>query len=116
MDSNGNRVKVSFNGSTNTVRVTVVDVWYNCNYYVLVPSSIVPQSVTLKATRSATQTAIAFPTETGANYQVQYKDQLSDASWHNVGNVIAGDGSVKTVNDSTAVAGRFYRAQLTSAP
>lgn len=53
----------------------------------------------------------AFNTQTGATYDVQYKDDLSTANWSML-TTITGDGSVKPFNDPGPVpasGARFYR-------
>lgn len=77
-------------------------------------SIIVGNAITspgLTATRSGNNVQIKFPTQTGANYTVQYKAQLTDSTWLPLGSPVAGSGNVVTVNDTLGAAGaaRYYR-------
>ncbi len=56
------------------------------------------------------QIQISFDTLPGQNYQVQFKDRLTDASWTTQGEVISGTGSPVSVSDDlTGHLQRFYR-------
>jgi hypothetical protein len=59
---------------------------------------------------------LSFSTGSGSTYQVQYKTQLSDATWTPLGSPIVGTGSTQTVQDSLAAASRFYRVQISTQP
>jgi hypothetical protein len=61
--------------------------------------------VTLSA--SGSNIHISFPTLYGPNYQVYYKNSLTDSTWHPLGGTIPGDGTVKTVPDPSGSL-RFY--------
>jgi hypothetical protein len=65
----------------------------------------------LNAIQTGTNVAISFPTQSGFNYQVQYKINLSDAVWNSLG-IFAGDNSVKSVNDPNIFSTRFYRVLI----
>jgi hypothetical protein len=81
----------------------------NANYYMFVPT-VAPFSIS--ATVSSGTVTIHFPTQTGHSYTVYYSSSLSPASWQTLsgGIGIAGDGTMKTVNDSTSGgAQRFYK-------
>jgi hypothetical protein len=110
--ANGQLATVTLDGARQTIKLLGSPVnglpEVNVNYFMLTPSG----NVTLTATRTGTTTAIRFQTMTGFTYQVQSKDHLSDATWANVGTAFVGDNTVHTVNDSTSVNGRFYRAQV----
>ena len=55
---------------------------------------------------------LTFATQTGFTYTVQYKNNLSDASWTTLSSV-SGTGSPATVSDTaTGVAHRFYRVSI----
>jgi hypothetical protein len=74
-DSFGNLVTVSFNGSTNTLQLeppgsAASDC--NANFLMLVP--IFAVNATMKDARMI----LSFPTQSGFNYQTQYKNQLTD--------------------------------------
>lgn len=82
----------------------------NAHFYMFVPySAIAPFS--LSATASGGVVSIKFPTQSTHSYTVQYSSSLNPASWQTLSSGIAGDGTVKTVTDSTSGgAERFYRA------
>jgi hypothetical protein len=50
---------------------------------------------------------VSFPTLFGPNYNVYYKTNLREASWHLL-STVAGDGSVKSVTDPSSTGIRFY--------
>jgi len=111
-DNSGNLLPVTFNGSTNTLRVSrptptpaLQDV--NVNFLMLVPQ------FTLHAAHNGANVMLSFGTQTGFNYQLQYKTNLTDAAWQPLGSPIPGDGTVKSINDPVLTGGRrFYRAAI----
>ena len=52
---------------------------------------------------------LRFETALGRNYQVQVRNELSSNGWTNIGAVVEGNGDVRTYDDLTALARRFYR-------
>jgi hypothetical protein len=60
---------------------------------------------------------ISFPTATNLTYQVVASTNLSTNSWGNVGSSVAGDGTTKSVTDTSATNSvrKFYRINI-SAP
>jgi beta-glucanase (GH16 family) len=54
---------------------------------------------------------ISFATQQGVSYQVQYKNQISDATWTPL-QTIAGDGTTKTVLYPATAPWRFYSVQV----
>ncbi len=59
---------------------------------------------------SNNQIQISFNTLTGQNYQVQFKDTLSDADWKSLGGIFSGTGSTRIVSDDmTGRSQKFYR-------
>jgi len=54
---------------------------------------------------------ISFPTQSGVDYQVLYKNELQDPSW-NVLETVSGDGTTKSVSYSAVEPSRFYLLQL----
>jgi hypothetical protein len=64
----------------------------------------------INATQTGTNIVISFPTQSGFNYQVQYKNDLMDAVWSPLGGV-AGDNTVKSINEPATGHTRFYRVQ-----
>lgn len=56
------------------------------------------------------QLQISFTTRPGQNYQLQFKDSLTETSWTSLGGSIPGSGSALTVSDDmTGHPQRFYR-------
>ncbi len=112
-DGNGNLAKVWLNGSINTLQLggspVLTQPEVNVNFLMLVPTRPSPSLVAVVSAGSIT---VSFQTQSGYNYQVQYKNHLSDANWTSLGGSIAGDGSVKSASDSTAATSRFYRVQI----
>jgi hypothetical protein len=110
-DTNGNLASVTLDGSTNTLKLfrdptpPFADV--NVNFLMLVP---VLQGPVLSVSHSGNNTLISFQSEAGLTYQVQFKNNITDAIWTSLGGPIAGDGTVKTVSDATGGQARFYRA------
>jgi hyaluronate lyase len=70
-----------------------------------------PPPFAITATRTGTNIVISFPTQSGFNYQVQYKNDLTDAVWNPLGSV-AGDNTVKSITDPVMGNVRFYRAEV----
>jgi len=61
------------------------------------------------------QIQIAFNTLPGQNYQIQFKSNLTDATWSTLGGIVSGIGSPCSAFDSfTASPQRFYRLQALS--
>lgn len=54
---------------------------------------------------------ISFATQSGVSYQVFYKNELSEGSWNPL-EVVAGDGTTKSVSYPASVPQRFYRVQV----
>ncbi|MGA9451600.1 MAG: cellulase family glycosylhydrolase [Verrucomicrobiia bacterium] len=64
-----------------------------------------------------TNVIISFMTQSGLSYQVQYKNELTDANWISLGGSISGNNAVQLVDDSAGGNSRFYRVQVsTNAP
>ncbi|HEV2695638.1 MAG TPA: polysaccharide lyase family 8 super-sandwich domain-containing protein [Verrucomicrobiae bacterium] len=107
-DSLGNLVTVNLTGPTNTLRLarpTTAAADCNANFLMLVPV------FGANAFPSGTNITITFPSQSGFNYQVQYKNNLGDASWNPLLD-IAGDNTAKSVNDPAINTARFYRVQI----
>lgn len=64
--------------------------------------------VTLSSALSGGGLTLSWRSQVAASYQVVYKDTLSDANWTPVGDLVAGDGSVKTASFPTTGNQRFY--------
>jgi len=75
---------------------------------------IQPAPISINASSNNTNITVFFPTQSGFNYQAQYKTNLSDANWIPLGNTIAGNNAVQSVADITGGNSRFYRIQLST--
>jgi len=93
---------VKLNGLT-TLRITT-DGFCNPNYIMLVPAA----GITVSARKSGGNIAVSFPTQAGVNYRVFYRDDLSTGNWTLLTSVL-GDGTIKSVNDPSSGARRFYK-------
>jgi hyaluronate lyase len=108
VDGSGSLATVAFDGSTNTLRLArpgnaASDC--NANFLMLVPEFAVA------AAQSGGTLVLSFPTQSGFDYQVQYKDRLTDVDWTPL-ETVAGDNTVKSMNYSAVGECRFYRVQV----
>ena len=112
-DASGNLVKVTFDGSTNTLRYSGSTVTnqpeVNTGFFMLVPTA---PSLNLTISVSGVNTTISFPTQTGSSYQLLYKNHLTDATWTTLGSPISGNNAVQSLNDTATGSSRFYRVQV----
>jgi hypothetical protein len=60
---------------------------------------------------SGTNIAVSFPSESWHSYQLQYKNALTDVSWSNLGSLVGGNDTLKTITDSASSSDRFYRVK-----
>ena len=113
LDNSGNLAKITLDGTQTTLQLGGSPVGgqpeVNVNFFMLVPA---PPDVWITPTVGGGQIHLTFPTVSTYSYQVQYKNNLKDPTWSNLGSPIPGDGSAHTVNDSTSVTNRFYRVQF----
>jgi hypothetical protein len=93
---------VKLNGLT-TLRLTT-DGNCNPNYFMFVPAS----GISLKATPSAGSNVLSFPSQTGVNYRVFYRTNLTTGNWNILTNV-PGNGGVKSVSVPSTGTSRFYK-------
>ena len=107
VNSSGNPVIVTNSGSVSTFRLNQDNGGWNANFLLLVP--VGAHGPKLSIALSGSNVTISFPTQTGATYQVQYKNNLTDPSWTPLGSPIAGTGAVASVQDSVAGSARYYR-------
>ena len=72
-----------------------------------------PTMITRVTYAAGVGATITFQTFEGRQYQVQYKNALTDAVWTDVGSPVNGSGPTASVTDSTATgaATRFYHIQ-----
>ncbi len=109
VDNFGNLVTVQFNGSTNTLqlgRSSSAASDCNANFLMLIPV------FALNVNQSTTNVIISFPTQSGFNYQAEYKNSLTDAQWTPLGNSLPGDNFVESVTNLVPGIARFYRVQI----
>ena len=108
-DANGNFVIVSFNGSTNTLRLArpgTATGDCNANYLMLTPV------LSVNALVNGANTTVSFLTQAGFNYQVQYKTNLTDPTWLPAGSPVAGTGSLQSIDIPAVNSTGFYRVLL----
>ena len=113
-DSNGTPVKVTFDGSSATLRYSGSSVAgqpeVNTGFFMLAATT---PDLILTASPSGTNIVISFPTLNGFSYQVEYKNNLTNSSWSNLGAVVVGNGSVQFATDSrVGRTSRFYRVHV----
>src|SRR5262249_50199387 len=58
--------------------------------------------VSISVSNSPGNITLSFVTQGATSYQVVYKDSLTDSSWTPLGGLIAGDGSIKSVQYATS--------------
>jgi hyaluronate lyase len=109
LDNSSNFVTVTFNGFTNTLRLArPSSAMSDCNANFLM---LIPTVFTLNAVQNNNNIVISFPTQSGFNYQVQYKNSLTDAQWKPLATV-AGNNTIEFVQDTNTVPTRFYRVHI----
>ena len=73
---------------------------------------IQPAPVQINASLSGTNVMIAFMTQAGYQYQVQFKSNLTNDAWLPLGNPLYGNNGGEYVNDLPAQSARLYRLEL----
>ena len=58
---------------------------------------------------------ITFPSESWRSYQLQYKNNLMDPAWVNIGAPVGGNDVLQTITDSTLTTNRFYQVSYPAA-
>ena len=99
-------VTLSLSG-TNTFQMAA-DGQEHVNYFMLEAAN----PVTLTASISGTNILLSFPTQTGFNYSLSYKNNLTDPSWTPLGGSVAGNGMIQTMTDGISQSHRFYRLTI----
>jgi hypothetical protein len=94
-------------GGTNTFTM-VGDGQEHVNFFMLEAAN----PVTLTASISGTNILLSFPTQTGFNCSLSYKNNLTDPSWTPLGGSVAGNGMIQTMSDGMGVSHRFYRLTI----
>jgi hypothetical protein len=106
LDTNGALAVVSL-GGVETLKMTSGND-LNANFYMLLP---VPSPILLATSMSNSSPVISCPTQPGFEYMLVYKDDLADPYWKLLSS-FAGDGTIKTLRDTTGGAQRFYKAVI----
>jgi aryl-phospho-beta-D-glucosidase BglC (GH1 family) len=70
--------------------------------------------LTINASYNNTNVLISFLTQSGFSYQVQYKNNLTDANWIPIGSPASGNNAVQSVADLVGESSRFYRVQIST--
>ena len=68
----------------------------------------------INAGYDGTNVIVSFLTRSGFNYQLQYKDNLTDVAWIAIGNPVSGNDSVQSVGDLVSQNSRCYRVQIST--
>jgi hypothetical protein len=76
----------------------------NPNFFMLVPVS----GISLSASHSGGTSLLSFSTQAGVIYRVFYSSDLASGNWTLLTSV-AGNGTTKSVSDSSGAAARFYK-------
>jgi hypothetical protein len=76
----------------------------NVYFYTVTP----PPAPTLTYQVSAGNIQLSFPTQSGANYTVQYTSSLSNPHWQTL-ETVSGNDYTQTATDSMSPSARFYR-------
>jgi len=114
-NTQGNMVQITNSGSAKTFRVTTQNGGYNVNFYALVPASITANPVSLVASVQNDSVTVSFSTQVGFSYQIEYKNNLTDANWIPLGALIPGNDTAQEVNEPLANNG-FYRVEVQPNP
>jgi hypothetical protein len=77
---------------------------FNPNFLMFVPAG----GISLKATRSGSNTLVSFPTQSGVVYRVFYRTNLTTGNWTLLTTVL-GDGTTKSATDPANASQRFYK-------
>ena len=111
LDGSGNPVKVTLDGSQTTLKLAGESQGFNANFFILTPTTanVTPPPLVLKVTASGANASLSFYAQTGYTYQIQYKTNLTDASWINLGGPITGNNATNTIPDPIGQQHRFYR-------
>jgi hypothetical protein len=114
-NGDGNPAVVTLDGSKTTLQLggPLADdgQTINAGFFMLVPLASA-QGPGLTASLSSGTITLSFSTTTGSNYQVEYKNALTDATWTPLNSPIPGNNSVQSVQYSTTGSQRFYRVEV----
>ncbi len=112
-DTNGALAAINLHG-TNTLTLTAgagggANGGGNLNFLMLVPRILLRAPLTV-AVDSGTNTVLSFPSQAGGNYQVQFKNSLTDATWTPLNAMpLPGTGTTLSVTNFGPISNRFYR-------
>lgn len=111
MDASGSPAVLTLDGNLHTLQLQgTTGNEVNVNFLMLVPAAAKPA---VTAGLSGGNVTLSFLTQSGFSYQVQYKNNLTDATWTSLGSALSGNGSVQSASDTPAGnAHRFYRVQV----
>ena len=70
--------------------------------------------LTINVSYNNTNVLISFLTQSGLSYQLQFKNNLTDANWVPVGSSLSGNNAVQSIADLAGGNGRFYRVQIST--
>jgi hypothetical protein len=101
----GNEMTHIINGTGSTLTTSVNTA--TANYLWQNPTFNVSASLDI----TGTNINITLPTESWHTYQLQYKNNVTDPSWSNLGSLFGGDDVLETIPDSASTDSRFYRIQ-----
>jgi hypothetical protein len=104
LNTNGQMAVVSLGGVKTLQMTSSNSSGVNANFYMFVP---VPAQMILSATLSNSNPVLSFPTQSGFNYMVVYKNSLSDSYWKLLA-VVLGNGTTQTFADLPAAWVRYY--------
>jgi endoglucanase len=71
-----------------------------------------PFSINVAA--QGTNAVISLLAHSGLNYQVQYRNDLTNAAWTSLGSAFSGGDTVQSVSDPVGAYCRFYRVQIST--
>ena len=105
LNTNGTWATVTLNGSPTTLQLEGVSAAVNANFFMLVPAPAPVLSIAV----SDGNANLSFYAQTGYTYQIQYKTNLTDAAWINLGSPAVGNNTTNVIPDPIGHLQRFYR-------
>ncbi len=115
VDGAGNPVLLNWNGEK-TFRLTMggpqqdfTRYALQLNYLMFAPVPVGPTAFALiNPVRDGNNFSVSFASESGVTYTLQYQNSVTNALWQDSSST-AGDGTIKTLMDSSSESARFYR-------
>jgi len=115
-DAQSNLVAVTFDGSQTTLQLGGSPVQgqatINANFFMLIPAAAPAPELSVSV--GSGKVTLSFATRSGSSYQVQYKNNLTDATWSSLGSALAGTAATLSVQDSSPGNLRFYRLKIST--